>query len=121
MLPHRNRKRLPSALAPAPSSSPVTRSGKVRRTSGGLVSGDPGPAAPAAAAGGGGACGSDRGPAERVYITVDGGRSTKHFLRLCLRSEAMPEGGGVRQPLTKRDTVHAHALLVVVSVVSDRT
>jgi hypothetical protein len=105
-------------VAPAPSSSPVTRSGKVRRTSGGLVSGDPGPGAPAAA-GGGGACGSGRGPGERVYITVDGGRSTKHFLRLCLRSEAMPEGGGVRQPLPKRNIVHAHASLVVVSVVSE--
>ena len=70
----------------APTSSPVTRSGKVRRTSGGLVNGDPGPAEQAGSGEGGGGreVGKENrgGDGEQVCITVDGGRSTASFLRV---------------------------------------
>ncbi|KAK9842251.1 hypothetical protein WJX81_002791 [Elliptochloris bilobata] len=84
----RQRKRLPMEVTAAAASSPVTRSGKVRRTSGGLVNGQPGPAEPqvcvSGEGGGGGEVNMERGGGggEQVYITVDGGRLTMDFLRV---------------------------------------
>ena len=88
---YRQRKRLPLEPALAPGSTPVTRSGKVRRTSGGLVNGDPGPREQQVwsdEGGDGWECGKEnRGSGGgEVCITVDGARSSASFLRVRLVS-----------------------------------
>ena len=64
----------------------------MRRTSGGLCTGEPGHVEqPACRDGDGG--GSDAAAGERVYITVDGQRSTANFLRVrLLRGQELEAG-----------------------------
>ena len=122
---HRQRKRLPIEPALAPASTPVTRSGKVRRTSGGLVNGDPGPCEQQVwsdEGGDGWECGKENrgGGGGEVCITVDGARSsaTANFLRVrlvsCLRDQdgmCDPRRSGVSAPASSQISLSRAFLL----------